>query len=79
MKENKISEKALQTCIEPAIDAELKLPLISPFGYDFLYKKLEFDESMDDEDEPIRDCRNSFLAPMFGVFNGFLCEYRSIT
>lgn len=42
--------------MEPAIDAELKLPLTSPFGYDFLYKKLEFDESIEaDENEPIRD------------------------
>lgn len=50
--------RQVQTCIEPAIDAELKLPLISPFGYDFRYKKLEFDESMDDDDdEPMRDGR----------------------
>lgn len=33
--------------MEPAMDDELKLPLmLSLFGYDFLYKKLEFDESI---------------------------------
>lgn len=79
--------------MEPAMDAELKLPLMSPFGYDFLYKKLEFDESIEaDEKEPMRDdaddddddvdgWRDCFavLAP-FGAFNAeFLCEYRSIT
>lgn len=40
-------QKRTQTCMEPAMDDELKLPLmLSLFGYDFLYKKLEFDESI---------------------------------
>lgn len=72
--------------MEPAMDAELKLPLISPFGYDFLYKKLELDESIEaDENEPIRDDADddddddvdgwrgwSFFAPANAVT--FLCE-----
>lgn len=76
----------IQTCMEPAMDAELKLPLISPFGYDFLYKKLELDESIEaDENEPIRDDADddddddvdgwrgwSFFAPANAVT--FLCE-----
>lgn len=41
--------------MEPAIDDVLKLPFISPFGYDFLYKKLEFDESIDADADSIAD------------------------
>lgn len=63
--------------MEPATD-ELKLALMSLFGYDFLYIELEFVESIDD-DEPIRDWRRSFLFTRFG--DGallVLTEYRSI-
>lgn len=63
--------------MEPATD-ELKLALMSLFGYDFLYIELEFVESIDD-DEPIRDCRKSFLLPRFGDDALLvLTEYRSI-
>lgn len=62
--------------MEPATD-ELKLALMSLFGYDFLYIELEFVESIDD-DEPIRDCRKSFLLPQFGDALFVLTEYRSI-
>lgn len=73
----KIEKEKTQTCMEPATD-ELKLALMSLFGYDFLYIELEFVESIDD-DEPIRDCRRSFLLPRFGDDALLvLTEYRSI-
>lgn len=76
-KKKKKKKEKTQTCMEPATD-ELKLALMSLFGYDFLYIELEFVESIDD-DEPIRDCRKSFLLLRFGDDSLLvLTEYRSI-
>lgn len=68
--EKKKERKKTQTCMEPATD-ELKLALMSLFGYDFLYIELEFVESI--------DCRKSFLLKRFGDDAlVVLTEYRSI-